>query len=95
VRRLVCILALLCFALSLNASVPANSVSGFKRAEERPVEATLGSSPGNPSLALTAGPAGVSFYEEFYPSGVVRHEQQPKTGVLHWIASVIKKAVRR
>jgi len=49
-----------------------------------------------PALALTASPIDVSFYEEFYPSGAVRQEQQqPKAGVLHWIASVIKKAVRR
>ncbi|HEX3585900.1 MAG TPA: hypothetical protein VH024_07885 [Candidatus Angelobacter sp.] len=50
---------------------------------------------GRPALLLTAAPADVSFYEEFYPAATARHHEQPKTGVLHWVSSLIKKAVRR
>jgi len=52
----------------------------------------------HPALVLTAAPADVSFYEEFYPAGTARHEQppqEPKTSVLHWFGNLIKKAVRR
>ncbi|HEX4604012.1 MAG TPA: hypothetical protein VH724_08480 [Candidatus Angelobacter sp.] len=87
-RRLICSIAFLSFALSLNASVPANNPSALKRVADRPVEAL-------PALALTASPTDISFYEEFYPSGAMRKPLQPKAGVLHWIASLIKKAVRR
>jgi hypothetical protein len=48
-----------------------------------------------PALMLTAAPADVSFYEEFYPAATVRHEQPPKMSVLHWFGNLIKKAVRR
>jgi hypothetical protein len=98
VRRLVfSSIAFLGFALGLHASVPATS-----RAPQldRPIsiqfENGVASAQNRPALELTASPADVSFYEEFYPSGTVRQEpQQPKAGVLHWIASVFKKAVRR
>jgi hypothetical protein len=97
VRRLIfSSIAFLSFALGLHASVPASS-----RAPQldRPIDVQFEKGVvvhNRPALALTASPADVSFYEEFYPSGAVRQEQQqPKAGVLHWIASVIKKAVRR
>jgi hypothetical protein len=51
-----------------------------------------------PALVLTAAPADVSFYDEFYPAATVRHDQAPqppKTSVLHWFGNLIKKAVRR
>jgi hypothetical protein len=51
--------------------------------------------PAEPTLTLTASPADFSFYEEFYPSGAVQQEPHAKAGVLHWIASLIKKAVGR
>jgi hypothetical protein len=40
---------------------------------------------------LTAAPADVSFYEEFYPAAAVRHEQPQKTSLLHWFGNLIKK----
>jgi hypothetical protein len=51
-----------------------------------------------PAVVLTAAPADVSFYEEFYPAATVRLDQAPqppKTSVLHWFGNLIKKAVRR
>ena len=85
------------FALSLHASVPTvNVTSGLKRAADVtmaiPCE-KLASTRHN--LPLTASPANVSFYEEFYP---VRGALQPapaKTGALHWFASLFKKTVKR
>jgi hypothetical protein len=47
-----------------------------------------------PALMLTATPADVSFYEEFYPAVRVRHDQAPqqqKTSLLHWFGNLIKK----
>jgi hypothetical protein len=47
-----------------------------------------------PALLLTAAPADVSFYEEFYPAATVRHDQAPqppKTSVLQWFGNLIKK----
>jgi hypothetical protein len=47
-----------------------------------------------PALMLTAAPADVSFYEEFYPAATVRHEQPPqppKMSVLQWFGNLIKK----
>jgi hypothetical protein len=41
-------------------------------------------------LGITAAPADISFYNEFYPASSARQEQ-PKTGVLHWVGSLIKK----
>jgi hypothetical protein len=43
-----------------------------------------------PGLVITAAPADVSFYNEFYPLAVVR-QAQPKAGMLHWVGSLIKK----
>lgn len=48
----------------------------------------------HPALMLTAAPADVSFYEEFYPAATVRHDQAPqppKTSVLQWFGNLIKK----
>ena len=92
VRRLVCCLALVSFALSLHASVPANSSVAHPSGGQT-VQPVFDHS--RPALMLTAAPADVSFYEEFYPTATVRHEQPPKTSVLHWFGNLIKKAVRR
>jgi hypothetical protein len=48
------------------------------------------STQGRPVLGITAAPADISFYDEFYPASSARQEQ-PKTGVLHWVGSLIKK----
>ena len=95
VRRLFC-LALMGSALSLHASVPASSpartANSFGGQTVQPVF-----DHSRPALVLTAAPADVSFYEEFYPAAT-RHEQppqEPKTSVLHWFGNLIKKAVRR
>ena len=93
VRLFLCCLVLASFALSLHASVPAMNSSA---ASNRPADLQFveSSTHGRPALELTATPADVSFYEEFYPLTVVRQEQ-PKTSLLHWFGSLIKKAVRR
>jgi hypothetical protein len=44
-----------------------------------------------PELVLTAAPADVSFYEEFYPAATAHHEQAQKTSLLHWFGNLIKK----
>lgn len=92
VRRLFC-LALVGFALSLHASVPASSparVAGsFAGQTVQPVF-----DHSRPALVLTATPADVSFYEEFYPAATARRDQasQPqKTSLLHWFGNLIKK----
>jgi hypothetical protein len=89
VRRLLCCLLVASFAVSLHASIPAlnSSATSGRPANVQFVES---STHGRPALELTATPADVSFYEEFYPLIVVRQEQ-PKTGVLHWFGSLIKK----
>lgn len=92
VRRLLCSLVVASFALSLHASVPALNSSALPN---RPRDAQFESTTqGRAALTLTAAPADVSFYDEFYPSPSVRQEQ-PKTSLLHWFGSLIKKAVRR
>ena len=96
VRRLFC-LAIVGSALSLHASVPASNparvANSFGGQMVQPVF-----DHSRPALMLTAAPADVSFYEEFYPAGTVRNDQAPqpaKTSVLHWFGNLIKKAVRR
>jgi hypothetical protein len=42
------------------------------------------------ALGITAAPADASFYNEFYPLTAVR-QAQPKTGMFHWVGSLIKK----
>jgi len=92
VRRLIC-LALVSSALSLHASVPANSASRVAHpAGGQTVQLVFDQ--GRPALVLTAAPADVSFYEEFYPAAAVRNDQAPqpqKTSVLHWFGNLIKK----
>jgi hypothetical protein len=76
----------------LHASVPAlNSPATLNRSTDVKFE---GLTHGRAALTLTAAPADVSFYEEFYSSTPVR-EEQPKTSLLHWFGGLIKKAVRR
>lgn len=87
VRRLLCSLILAGVAVSLHASVPSvNSPATLHRSAnpqvEQPVE--------NPALGITAAPADISFYHEFFSATSARQEQ-PKTGVLHWVGSLIKK----
>jgi hypothetical protein len=92
VRRLLYSLVFASFALSLHASIPAlNSSATTNRPTDAQFESTTH---GRPVLTLTAAPADISFYDEFYPAISVRQEQ-PKTSVLHWFGSLIKKAVRR
>jgi hypothetical protein len=81
------------FSLNLCASVPALKSPA---ASTRPADVQFESSTAQarPGLTITAAPADISFYDEFYPMTAVRHEQ-PKTSVLHWFGSLIKKAVRR
>jgi len=91
VRRLVC-LALVSSALSLRASVPANSASRVARPSGQTEQPVFDDS--RPRLVLTAAPADVSFYDEFYPSARIRHDQAPqpqKTSLLHWFGNLIKK----
>jgi hypothetical protein len=90
VRRLLCCLVLASCALGLHASVPAlNSAAVLNHRAEARFESN-----GRSALVLTAAPAAISFFDEFYPAISVRQEQ-PKTSVLHWFGSLIKKAVRR
>ncbi len=92
VRLFLCSLVLASFAFRLHASVPAlNSPATPNRPADVQFESLAHS---RPAIELTAIPADVSFYEEFYPLTVVRPEQ-PKTSLLHWFGSLIKKAVRR
>jgi len=93
VRRLICSLALVSLALSLHASVPANSTSRVANpAAGQTVQPVFDHN--RPALVLTAAPADTSFYDEFYPSATVRHDQAPqpqKTSLLHWFGNLIKK----
>jgi hypothetical protein len=89
VRRLFC-LALVGSALSLHASVPASSPSRVAHPSGgQTVQPVFSDS--RPELVLTAAPADVSFYEEFYPAATARHEQAQKTSLLHWFGNLIKK----
>lgn len=83
------------FALGLNASVPAtNPNSGLKRAADIPFatpDKTLSIS------SITISPIDGSFYEEFYPAttdDAASQSSQPKSGVLHKLTSLFKKAVK-
>jgi hypothetical protein len=86
------------FTLCLHASVPkANSAPGFKHAADVPANVPMGQSAthARTALALTAGPADTTFYQEFYPSNEVRVDsQQPTAGMLHRLTSLLKKAVK-
>ena len=88
VRRLLCSLVLASFGLSVHASVPSvNSPATLHRSANVQLESPTHAHSG---LGITAAPADVSFYNEFYPASSARQEQ-PKTGVLHWMGSLIKK----
>jgi hypothetical protein len=88
VRRLLCFLVLASFAVGLHASVPSvNSPATLNRNANLQFES---STQGRPALGITAAPADVSFYDQFYPGTAVRQEQ-PKTGMLHWVGNLIKK----
>ena len=83
------------FALGLNASVPAaNPNSRLKRAVDVPFatpDRTLSAS------AITTSPVDGSFYEEFYPAlsdDAEAQSLQPKSGMLHKLTSLFKKAVK-
>jgi len=92
VRRLLCSLVLSGFAFGLHASVPSlNKPATLNQASDVQFEALAQR---HQPLALTATPADISFYDEFY-SVVPARPEQPKTSVLHWFGSLIKKAVRR
>ena len=93
-RRILCSFVLLSFAVSLQASVPAlTNASRLDRSAEIQPPSLPVFSHGRPVLALTATPADVSFYEEFYPEDSLQREQPPKPGMLHRFTSLIKKAV--
>jgi hypothetical protein len=75
-------------AISLHASVPSvNSPAKLHRGGNPQFES---STQGRSVLGMTNAPASISFYDEFYPVTSARREQ-PKTGVLHWVGSMIKK----
>jgi hypothetical protein len=96
VRRILLNLICLMFALSLHASIPtANSAAAGKYSSDLPLQSRSTLAHSRTVLTLTAAPASVSFYEEFYSPQASSAEPQGRTGVLHWIASLIKKAVRR
>jgi hypothetical protein len=45
---------------------------------------------GHPALGITAAPADISFYDEFFPT-TPAPQAQPRTGMLHWVGNLIKK----
>lgn len=76
--------------------MPANSTSRVAQpAAGQTIQPVFGDS--RPALVLTAAPADVSFYDEFYPAASARLDQTPqalqpqKTSVLHWFGNLIKK----
>ena len=82
----------MCFALSLNASVPANPNSGLKRAVSVPF-----ATPDRTLAGITTSPVDGSFFTEFYPTpsdDAALQSLQPKSGMLHKLASLFKKAVK-
>lgn len=87
VRRLLFSLMLAGFAVSLHASVPAvNSPAAANRSVNQQFQTPVQST----ALGITAAPADVSFYDEFFPATSARQEQ-PRTGMFHWVGSLIKK----
>jgi hypothetical protein len=89
VRRLLFSLVIVSFAISLHASVPfMNSAATRLNPSAKPqFESTT---QGRSALEITAAPANDSFYDEFY-SAIMARQAQPKTGMLHWVSSLIKK----
>jgi hypothetical protein len=88
VRRLLCSLILAGCTLGLHASVPSLKNPGTLNRSANPQFES--SSQSRPALMLTAAPADISFYDEFYPA-ITAPQAMPKTGVLHWVGSLIKK----
>ena len=87
-RRLLCSLIVVGSTLGLHASVPSvNSPATLNRSANPQFESPMQH---EQALGITAAPADVSFYNEFYPLTVVR-QAQPKTGMFHWVGSLIKK----
>lgn len=86
-RRLLCSLVLASFTLGLYASVPSVNSSATLNHRANP---QFESSTQVSGLRITSAPADVSFYEEFYPLSAA-HQAQPKTGMFHWVGSLIKK----
>jgi hypothetical protein len=88
VRRLLICLVLVGSGLSAYASVPSvNSPATLNRNANPQFQSSRQARPGP---VITAAPADVSFYNEFYPLTVAR-QSQPKTGMFHWVGSLIKK----
>jgi hypothetical protein len=87
VRRLLFSLILAGLAVSLHASVPSVSSSATLNRGTSP---QFESSVQNSAIGITAAPADMSFYDEFFPATLARQEQ-PKTGMFHWVGSLIKK----
>lgn len=88
-RRLLCSLVIASIAVSLNASVPSvNSSAARLNPSAKPQfeSATQNRS----ALEITAAPVDDSFYDEFY-SAIMARQAQPKTGMFHWVGSLIKK----
>ncbi|HSK45645.1 MAG TPA: hypothetical protein VLA83_17345 [Candidatus Binatia bacterium] len=72
----------------MHASVPSvNSPAALHRSVNPRFES---STQANSALGITAAPADISFYDEFFPA-TTAPQAQPKTGVLHWVGSLIKK----
>jgi hypothetical protein len=73
--------------VGLHASVPSvNSSALLNRGANSQFESAAQV---HSTLGITAAPANASFYEEYYSSTV--HPEQPKTGMFHWVGSLIKK----
>jgi hypothetical protein len=82
------------FALSLHASIPtANSAAAGKYSTDLPLQSRSTLAHSRTVLTLTATPASVSFYDEFYsPQAKLPNLGQDRS--LHWFASLIKKRLK-
>ena len=89
VRRLLCSLIFACLTLGLHASVPSVKSSATLNRSANPQFESLYQS--RPALTLTAAPADISFYDEFYPA-IMTRQTPARTGVLHWVGNLIKKS---
>ena len=95
VRRIVSSLVFLAFAATLHASVPA-TVSPAKLNQSSGLRLDTLNSQAKQNLALTAAPADRrSFYLEFYSPESLPAKAQPKSGLLHWFTSAVKKTAHR
>jgi hypothetical protein len=86
VRRLLFSLILAGLAVSLHASVPSVNSATLNRSTSPQFESSVQ----NSAIGITAAPADISFYDEFFPATSARQEQ-PRTGMFHWVGSLIKK----